>query len=165
MPAHARCSTPSHALRRLLTLRAHSRHAQAQFLLDTSRNPDDLEELLWAFVSDARRPGSSAAAARGRLPTFRGRERRAPLRAAWEAARTGAPEALEQALAGAEDGSGAQFYCLLYTGLLAEADGDAVRAREYISRAARSPYAARSGDYMGALAINHAQLRGFDAGA
>ncbi|CAN0430567.1 unnamed protein product [Hapterophycus canaliculatus] len=55
----------------------------------------------------------------------------------------------------------AYFYANLYLGLYAEAKGDDVLARKYMSAAVRSSYAKSSGDYMGDVARVHQRVRGW----
>jgi lipoprotein NlpI len=52
------------------------------------------------------------------------------------------------------------FYYSLYLGLFEEAAGNVSDARAWISRAARSEYVTTGDDYMGAVAIVHAKVRG-----
>jgi hypothetical protein len=54
-----------------------------------------------------------------------------------------------------------RFYSALYVGLYGEAEGDAVCARQQITRAAEMQVVE---DYMGWVAIVHQRLRGWDKG-
>lgn len=82
------------------------------------------------------------------------------MRAAYEAFAAGdSPGAI--LAAAADNGGHDTFYALLYVGLWHEAHGDDAAAREAISRAAATPYARQSGDYMASLSRVHCQRRGW----
>merc|ERR1712217_670726 len=53
------------------------------------------------------------------------------------------------------------FYYALYLGLFEEAKGDGVNAKKWILVAASSKYVTPGGDYMGAVAVVHAHVRGW----
>jgi tetratricopeptide (TPR) repeat protein len=150
--------------------------AADQFLRDVRLNPRDTEESIWRLISQARvDPGGFRAAQERMIPiegetrpymraiydVFAGRRPVAELEAlAKAAADTAAAPGGLFAAAGRDAAARTGFYCELYLGLLAEAQGDAPRAREWLTRAAGGPYAV-SGDYMAALARVHCLRRGW----
>jgi tetratricopeptide (TPR) repeat protein len=151
--------------------------AADQFLRDVRLNPRDTEESIWRLISQARvDPGGFRAAQERMIPiegetrpymraiydVFAGRRPVAELEAL--AAAAAAPPGGLFAAAGRDMAVRTGFYCELYLGLLAEAQGDAARARGWLSRAAAGPYAA-SGDYMAALARVHCLRRGWPIAA
>ena len=150
--------------------------AAEQFLRDVRLNPRDTEESIWRLISQARSEPGGFSSAQARMISIEG-ETRPYMRAIYDVFAGRRPvaelEALAQsaadavakpaglfAAAGREGALRTGFYCELYLGLLAEAQGDAPRARDHLVRAAASPYAA-SGDYMAALARVQCLRRGW----
>ena len=135
-----------------------------QFATDVSANPNDTEEAIWHALCLARLRDGGLKAVRAEEMLRVGRDQRPVMRAVLELFERGAPAAAaEQTLERyAADGSEHDaFYANLYLGLYREALGDAVGARAFVTAAAGTPYAARSGDYMADLARVHLQRRGW----
>merc|ERR1740133_824800 len=118
-----------------------------QFSNDVAANPNDTEETIWHFLSNARykatvgrqRPADAVAAARRELLPI-GHESRPVMRTAMALfAGTGTPEALA-GLAGTDPHTNAYFYSNLYLGLYLEAIGRTEESRGAIVRAATSTY-------------------------
>eukprot|EP00903_Cladosiphon_okamuranus_P016003 g14778.t1 len=148
----------------------HFEEGAKQFRKNVELNPSDTEEAIWAFMCEARMPSVGFATARQRLLKI-SNERRPYMRAAYALFKGDSTEGdlakqMEVGVVsssrnggGASATSGAPyFYANLYLGLYAEAKGDAVLARKYISAAVRSSYA-KSGDYMCDVARVHQKVR------
>ncbi len=154
--------------------------AADQFLRDVRLNPRDTEESIWRLISQARVDPGGFRAAQERMISIEGETRpymrtiyevyagRRPVAELEALAKTAAATAASPgglfAAAGRDAAVRTGFYCELYLGLLAEAQGDAARARDWLTRAAAGPYAA-SGDYMAALARVHCLRRGWPIAA
>jgi lipoprotein NlpI len=131
-----------------------------QFELHRTVNPDDVENPAWHYLCAARAttPGE---ARKTMLPV--GADARVPMREILALYRN---EGTEQAVFEAADqGQGRArrnqlFYAHLYVGLLAEANGDAGKAKRHILEAA-GPYG--MDHYMGRVAKVHAAVRGWAA--
>ena len=150
--------------------------AAEQFLRDVRLNPRDTEESIWRLISQARGAPGGFASAQAQMiqidgetrpymrviyDVFAGRRPAADLESlSQKAAAAAAAPAGPFSSAGREGAVRTGFYCDLYLGLLAEAQGDAARAQERMARAAASPYS-QSGDYMAALARVHCLRRGW----
>jgi len=130
-----------------------------QFRSDVAVNPNDTEEAIWAFICEARIYGPEKARANFLQV---GRDPRPVMRAVYETFKNGeSPDKIKAS--SSRDGSGADFYSLLYAGLLQESLGtlDDPGAKRDILRACATPYAQLSDDYMAALARVHLRQRGW----
>lgn len=136
-----------------------------QFRKDVAVNPNDTEEAIWTFMCEARTKGIGFAAARQHLLDIKS-ERRPYMRAAYSLFRGESSESdlARQMDVGAANNdptsSAPYFYANLYLGLYAEAKGDDILARKYMSAARRSSYG-KSGDYMFDVARVHWTVRGW----
>jgi len=130
-----------------------------QFRLDTSVNPYDTEEAIWAFMCEARIKGADAA--REDFVEVR-KDRRAVLGLAYKCFRAGTGVEELEALSFPEAPASQRFYADLYSGLYYEAEGESDKAKEAILRALANPYG-QTGDYMYSVAQVHAISRGWTA--
>jgi len=122
-----------------------------QFESHRTVNPDDVENAAWHFLCVARAE-SAEQAKRALLPV--GPDSRAPMREIYEMFR--GKYTPEQVMRAAGDGTDAQFYGYLYTGLYYEAMGDAERALRQITEAAGDRFSAAG--YMHRVARVHRDL-------
>ena len=135
---------------------------QKQFELHKTVNPNDVENPAWHFLCVARLEGVQAARAK-LLPV--GEDSRVPMKEILALyAGKGEPAAV---LAAAEQGEADArrnqlCYAHLYLGLYFEALGDAVKAREHMTKAA-GPFS--MDHYMGKVAVMHVNLRGWPVGS
>eukprot|EP00270_Netrium_digitus_P017637 TRINITY_DN6520_c0_g1_i2.p1 TRINITY_DN6520_c0_g1~~TRINITY_DN6520_c0_g1_i2.p1 ORF type:complete len:303 (+),score=44.84 TRINITY_DN6520_c0_g1_i2:192-1100(+) len=113
--------------------------AAQQFRDDVAVNPNDTEEAIWCFFSEARL--TSVESARKHLLLV-GIDPRKVMRAVYELARTGSDTSQVESLLGRE-GSHSDFYGRLYLGLYHEACGNDELAKRYILAATKTEYAAR----------------------
>jgi tetratricopeptide (TPR) repeat protein len=126
-----------------------------QFEVDLTVNGHDVEETVWRYLCQAQVQGASAARA-GLLPV---RHDTRPVMAWIYMLFAGECDA-EMVLAHHHHaGRRERFYSALYVGLYGEAEHDAARARQQITRAAEMQVVE---DYMGWVAIVHRRLRGWD---
>ncbi|CAI5464371.1 unnamed protein product [Closterium sp. Yama58-4] len=133
--------------------------AANQFRKDVAVNPNDTEEAIWCFLSEARVVGPQQARQQFLLV---GQDPRPVMRAAMDVFQTGGDPNKILAAAAADFGRpSALFYANLYVGLFHESEGDQDQSRHYILEAAQSPYGLRSGDYMAALARVHCLQHGW----
>ncbi len=123
-----------------------------QFEVDLRVNGQDVEETVWRYLCQAQAEGSETA--REALLPVRNDPR--PVMATVYQLFAGDCDT-DQLLAVARD-RGERFYSRLYAGLYFEAEGNAERARLYITEAAEMRVL---DDYMGWLAIVHQQQRGW----
>ncbi|CAM9736115.1 unnamed protein product [Pylaiella littoralis] len=132
-----------------------------QFRKDVALNPNDTEEAIWTFLCEARMPSIGFATAQQRLVKI-SNERRPYMQEAYALFKGESAEGdLAKQMEVASGTSGAPyFYANLYLGLYAEAKGDDILARKYISAAVRSSYA-KSQDYMCDVARVHQKVRGW----
>jgi len=135
----------------------------AQFELDVSGNPNDTEESVWRWLSQARMLGPQAGPsyATAHILNTTG-ESRPYMIQVYEMYRTGSP-ASEEAVRVLSESSDAQsaFYADMYYGLYAEQHGNATAAQMHLHRAAVSPYGTQSNDYMWWLTRVHNAVRGW----
>lgn len=131
--------------------------AAAQFRQDVAVNPNDTEEAVWAFISEARFLGTEKA--RQQFLQV-GRDPRPVMRAVQDCFLNGTPPDNILATSGTS-GDHDTFYGLLYTGLWHEAHGNQNEASAALIKSVRTPYAQLSGDYMAALARVHCLQRGW----
>ncbi|GJP47642.1 hypothetical protein CLOM_g6822 [Closterium sp. NIES-68] len=133
--------------------------AAEQFRKDVAVNPNDTEEAIWCFLSEAQLLGPQEARQQFLLV---GQDPRPVMRAAMEVfKKAGDPNEILAAAAADFGRPSALFYANLYVGLYYESEGDQYKSKSYIVTAAQSPYGVRSGDYMAALARVHCQQRGW----
>eukprot|EP00475_Leptophrys_vorax_P023091 TRINITY_DN31484_c0_g1_i1.p1 TRINITY_DN31484_c0_g1~~TRINITY_DN31484_c0_g1_i1.p1 ORF type:complete len:222 (-),score=5.12 TRINITY_DN31484_c0_g1_i1:210-806(-) len=133
--------------------------ASNQFQKDVAVNPNDTEEAIWCFLSDAQLIGPEAARKQFLMV---GTDPRPVMRSAFEVFRTGGDPMRILAAAGSDfRRQSAEFYANLYVGLFYESEGDDARSREYILKAVETPYGQQSSDYMAALARVHCLQRGW----
>jgi len=138
--------------------------AADQFRLDVDANPNDTEEAIWCYVSEARSKAKGPKQARESFLRV-GRDPRPLLRVVYDTFRDPgiadpAPLILDHALS--EKGRTLQhdlFYANLYSSLWYESVGDMTRAKKFMQDAVGTAYADRSGDYMCGLAKVHCNLR------
>ena len=128
-----------------------------QFELHQTVNPNDVENAVWHYLCVARNTG--IAKARASLMDIKG-DGRVPMEQIY--ALFGAKGSPDEVLAAADAGKPSSgelknrlFYAHLYLGLYFEANGNAERAQEHISKAA-GPYAQEH--YMGDVARVHLML-------
>jgi lipoprotein NlpI len=120
-----------------------------QFESHRTVNPADVENAAWHFLCVARAE-SPKAARTALLPV--GPDSRVPMREIYEMFRGTATA--ESVVKAAGERPQARFYAHLYSGLYAEAIGDAARARQQIGLAAQSQFA-EAGGYMHMVAVVH----------
>ena len=124
-----------------------------QFELHRTVNPADVENAAWHFLCVARESGVTNAR-NAMLPV--GKDGRAPMPEIYDLYRgTGTVDQVITAATRAIKNPGqgnALFYAHLYLGLYFEAMGNAAKAREHITKAARDPVAEH---YMGDVARAH----------
>ncbi|KAI5019865.1 hypothetical protein ZWY2020_044753 [Hordeum vulgare] len=129
--------------------------AAEQFRLDVAANPNDTEESIWCFLSEAQLYGVEGA--RKRFLEV-GLDRRPVMREAYDLFKDGGdPEKLASNFSSSSGGE--VFYASLYAGLYYESQKNADQAKSHIVAACKSPYGSRSGDYMASLAVVHCQCR------
>ncbi|KAF6997042.1 hypothetical protein CFC21_013300 [Triticum aestivum] len=129
--------------------------AAEQFRLDVAANPNDTEESIWCFLSEAQLYGVDGA--RNRFLEV-GLDRRPVMREAYALFKDGGdPEKLASNFSSSSGGE--LFYASLYAGLYYESQKDADLAKSHIVAACKTPYGSRSGDYMASLAVVHCQCR------
>ena len=136
-----------------------------QFEYDYARNPDDTEEVVWAYLCNIKKESSENEArvenARKRMPGKR-EDPRPVMRKVEAAYREGDVSRLKGIIESYEkDGRLLQersiqehadyFYAALYTSLFYEAQDDPA-ARDFLLRAAGSLYGEKSRDYMATVA-------------
>ena len=138
--------------------------AAEQFRADVSYNPNDTEEALWTYLSEAQIVGSEKAKQRFLRV---GEDPRPLLRIVYDTFRESEPQGAEGADpsrtildAGLSSQSPHdEFYSLLYASLYNESVGKAEAARGYMKEAIETEYATKSGDYMAGLANVHYRVR------
>jgi lipoprotein NlpI len=116
---------------------------RAQFESHRAVNPDDVENAAWHFLCVARQESFSRARA-ALLPV--GPDSRRPMREILDLFR--GRRNPEEVLRAAGDAPDALFYAHLYTGLFAEAAGDADQARKHIRIAAEERFSFAGYMYM-----------------
>lgn len=126
--------------------------AARQFELDLKVNPQDVEEMIWRYLSLARLQGPEAARV-ALLPADQ--ESRPVLRKIYDLFLGNCPVEAVLSLGEDQDDRG-RFYSLLYAGLFYEAANLPDLARVYIVKAANQP---PLDDYMWHLARVHKQRR------
>jgi lipoprotein NlpI len=126
-----------------------------QFEVDLTANGHDVEETVWRYLCQAQVQGAPAARA-GLLPV---RHDARPVMAWIYKLFAGECDAETVLAQHHHAGRRERFYSALYVGLYGEAEHDAVRARQQITRAAEMQVV---DDYMGWVAIVHQRLRGWD---
>ena len=125
-----------------------------QFEVDLTVNKHDVEETVWRYLCLAQVQGAPAART-GLFPVHR--DSRAVM--GWIYRLFAGECPVETVLAQHRDaGQREQFYTHLYVGLYHEAERDAARARQYITKAAAMQVL---DDYMGWVAMVHQRLRGW----
>ena len=134
--------------------------AARQFREDVAMNPNDTEESVWCFASEARDPGKGVAYAREHMLKT-GRDARPVMAAVFELFESGSEEAEERLRAAGARNANDEFYSLMYLGLWREINGDEAGAKECIKRANRTAYARLSGDYMANVTRVHERARGW----
>ena len=134
--------------------------AARQFREDVAMNPNDTEESVWCFASEARDPGKGVAYAREHMLKT-GRDARPVMAAVFELFESGSEEAEERLRAAGARNANDEFYSLMYLGLWREINGDEAGAKERIKRANRTAYARLSGDYMANVTRVHERARGW----
>lgn len=138
-----------------------------QFEYDYVRNPDDTEEVVWAYLCNSKRSPSEGNTiaienARKRMPAKQREDPRPVMRKVEAAYRGGDVSRLQDILRGYEQDKrllaersiqehADYFYAALYTSLYFEAQGSPA-AREYLEKAVSSLYGERSHDYMADVA-------------
>ena len=134
----------------------------SQFEYDYARNPDDTEEVVWAFLCNMKKSGGDGEYARKQMPAKRS-DPRLVMRKVEEAYRTNDVSALQKDITDYEADSSPlkgrpfqqhadYFYAALYTSLFYEAKKDDVRAQHYLQKAVSSFYGQKSKDYMTTVA-------------
>ena len=121
--------------------------AAAQFRVDVGVNPNDTEEAVWCFASEAMDPAKGVAYARENMLRT-GRDARPVMSSVRELFASGTEEAEAALKEAGKRSAGDEFYALLYLGLFHEINGENARAKEDYERANRTVYAKLSGDYM-----------------
>jgi len=134
--------------------------AARQFREDVAMNPNDTEESVWCFASEARDPGKGVAYAREHMLKT-GRDARPVMASVFELFESGSEEAEERLRAAGARNANDEFYSLMYLGLWREINGDEAGAKERIKRANRTAYARLSGDYMANVTRVHERARGW----
>jgi len=133
--------------------------AAKQFRADVRVNPNDTEESVWCFASEAMDPNKGLEYARkNQLVT--GRDSRHVMASVY-ALFSGAEDGEEALRRAGERNSSDEFYSALYLGLWYEINGRAEDAKREIKRANDTLYSRLSGDYMTDVARVHAQRRGW----
>ena len=137
--------------------------AAEQFRADVSYNPNDTEEALWTYLSEAQLVGSEKA----KQQFLRvGKDPRPLLRIVYDTFRDPAPRAegadpsrtiLDAGLSSQSPHD--EFYSLLYASLYNESVGKPKAARGFMREAIETEYAIKSGDYMAGLANVHYRVR------
>ncbi|XP_030547124.1 uncharacterized protein LOC115752863 [Rhodamnia argentea] len=126
-----------------------------QFRIDVAQNPNDTEESIWCFLSEAQLYGVDEA--RKRFLEV-GKDPRPVMREAYNLFKDGGDP--EKLVAGFLNGRDSEyFYASLYAGLYYEAENKPEGAKHYIIAACQSPYGERSDDYMASLAKVHCLCR------
>lgn len=121
--------------------------AAAQFRVDVAVNPNDTEEAVWCFASEAMDPVKGVAYARENMLRT-GRDARPVMSSVRDLFANGTVEAEAALREAGKRAAGDEFYALLYLGLFYEINGEKTRAKEEYERANRTVYAKLSGDYM-----------------
>lgn len=133
--------------------------AAKQFRADVRVNPNDTEESVWCFASEAMDPNKGLEYARkNQLVT--GRDSRRVMASVY-ALFSGAEDGEESLRRAGERNSSDEFYSALYLGLWYEINGRSEDAKREIKRANDTLYSRLSGDYMTDVARVHAQRRGW----
>ena len=132
--------------------------AAKQFRLDVAQNPNDTEESVWCFASEAMDPEKGIAYARENM-LITGRDSRPVMSSVFALFAEGSEEAATRLREAGRSNASDEFYSALYLGLFYEINGDEERARREIERANRTAYARLSGDYMTDVARVHAKTR------
>jgi tetratricopeptide (TPR) repeat protein len=133
--------------------------AAKQFRKDVDVNPNDTEESVWCFASEAMDPNKGLEYARkNQLVT--GRDSRRVMASVY-ALFSGAEDGEEALRRAGKRNSSDEFYSALYLGLWYEINGRAEDAKREIKRANDTLYSRLSGDYMTDVARVHAQRRGW----
>ena len=133
--------------------------AAKQFRADVRVNPNDTEESVWCFASEAMDPNKGLEYARkNQLVT--GRDSRRVMASVY-ALFSGAEDGEEALRRAGERNSSDEFYSALYLGLWYEINGRTEDAKREIKRANDTLYSRLSGDYMTDVARVHAQRRGW----
>ncbi|XP_062081906.1 uncharacterized protein LOC133788441 [Humulus lupulus] len=126
-----------------------------QFRIDVVQNPNDTEESIWCFLSEAQLYGVDGA--RQRFLEV-GRDPRPVMRDTYNMFKDGGdPEKLVAAFAHGRENE--YFYASLYAGLYYESQKKTEEAKRHIVSACQSPYGQRSDDYMASLAKVHSLCR------
>jgi len=134
--------------------------AARQFREDVAMNPNDTEESVWCFASEARDPVKGVEYAREHMLKT-GRDARPVMASVFELFERGTEEAEEALRAAGGRSANDEFYALMYLGLWREINGDDEGAKEFIKRANRTAYARLSGDYMASVTRVHERVRGW----
>lgn len=134
--------------------------AARQFREDVAMNPNDTEESVWCFASEARDPVKGVEYAREHMLKT-GRDARPVMASVFELFERGTEEAEEALRAAGGRSANDEFYALMYLGLWREINGDEAGAKEFIKRANRTAYARLSGDYMASVTRVHERARGW----
>ncbi|XP_078439388.1 tetratricopeptide repeat (TPR)-like superfamily protein [Wolffia australiana] len=129
--------------------------AAEQFRIDVAENPNDTEEFIWCFLSEAQIYGVEEA--RRRFLEV-GRDSRPYMREAYNLFKDGGdPEKLVSMFSQGRDIE--LFYASLYAGLFYESQGDSESSKRHIIASCLSSYGESSGDYMASLAKVHCLCR------
>jgi len=135
----------------------------AQFALDVAGNPNDTEESIWRWLSQARARGPIVGPpyATAHILNTRG-ETRPYMIQIYEMYQSGTAvsENAVRALCESSDPQSA-FYADMYYGLYTEQHGNNTAAQMHLHRAGLSHYGTQSGDYMWWLTRVHNAVRGW----
>ena len=121
--------------------------AARQFREDVAMNPNDTEESVWCFASEAMDASKGVKVALERMLKT-GPDARPVMKSVFRLFETGTEEAEAALREAGKRSDGDTFYSLLYLGLFYEVNGDKARAREEFSKANGTLYAKFSGDFM-----------------
>jgi len=132
--------------------------AAKQFRLDVAQNPNDTEESVWCFASEAMDPTKGVAYARANMLKT-GRDARPVMSSVFALFADGSEEAEMRLRDAGRANASDEFYSALYLGLFYEINGDQQSAQREIQRANRTAYARLSGDYMTDVSRVHAKTR------
>ena len=135
----------------------------AQFTLDVAGNPNDTEESVWRWLSQARARGPVAGPpyATTHILNTKGESRPYMIKV-YEMYRSGtaAAEDAVLALCSSADAQSA-FYANMYFGLYIEQHGNTTGAQMHLQLAGLSTYGPQSDDYMWWLTRVHNEVRGW----
>jgi hypothetical protein len=135
----------------------------AQFTLDVAGNPNDTEEAVWRWLSQARElgPVKGPPYATAHILNTTGESRPYMIKV-YEMYKTGTAAAVQDVLAlCASSDTQSAFYADMYYGLYTEQHGNTTAAHEHLHQAGLSSYGPASDDFMWWLTRVHNAVRGW----